>query len=191
MIHLRRSAQLIAMFFVLGLSACAPAASSTAAPFVPPAAQPLPSSTPAPAPTVLLQASPALAALTGTPTAPGIPTALPAAACTNALTFVQDLTIPDGSAIPPGAAIDKQWLVANSGTCSWDATYRFNLVGGEALGAASEQALYPARAGKQAVLRITFVAPLEAGTYQSAWQAFAPDGTAFGDPVYMTINVSP
>ena len=56
---------------------------------------------------------------------------------------------------------------------------------------APEQALYPARAGGQATLRITFTAPLDAGTYQSAWQAFNPDGAAFGDAIFMTINVSP
>jgi hypothetical protein len=107
------------------------------------------------------------------------------------LTFSQDLTIPDGSIIQPGASIEKEWLVTNSGTCNWDAFYRLKLVSGESLGAPVEQALFPARAGGQANLRIIFTAPLVTGTYQSAWQAFSPDGTAFGDAVFMTINVSP
>jgi hypothetical protein len=54
----------------------------------------------------------------------------------------------------------------------------------------SARPLYPARSGTQATLKLTFIAPLEIGTYQSAWQAFAPDGSAFGEAVYMTIVVS-
>jgi len=85
--------------------------------------------------------------------------------------------------------LEKEWLVTNSGTCHWDSGYRLKLVGGEAMGAPLELALHPARAGTQATVRISFTAPLLAGTYQSAWQAFAPDGTPFGDAIYMTINV--
>jgi hypothetical protein len=109
--------------------------------------------------------------------------------CTNDLTFVQDITVPDGTLIQPGGTIEKQWLVANSGTCDWDASYRLRLVDGDALGTAAEQALYPARAGSQAVLQIIFTAPLEAQIYQSAWQAFAPDGSAFGQRVFLQILV--
>jgi methionine-rich copper-binding protein CopC len=54
-----------------------------------------------------------------------------------------------------------------------------------------EQALYPARAGAQAKLRILFTAPQAAGTYQSSWQAIAPDGTAFGAVVSIQITISP
>ena len=72
----------------------------------------------------------------------------------------------------PGSTLDKQWLVQNSGDCNWDARYRLRLISGDALGAATEQALYPARAGTQATLRILFTAPQEAGDYVSEWQAF-------------------
>ena len=57
------------------------------------------------------------------------------------------------------------------------------------MGAPNEQALYPARAGTQATLRIVLTAPQTTGTYESAWQAIAPDGTAFGEPVYVDLNV--
>lgn len=188
MFPLSRFLSFTASLCLLGSSACAPVATPSTGLFVPPAAQPLPSATSQAAPTLLLETPLA------SPPAASSPVAVPTTAtvaCTNNLTFNQDLTIPDGSAVQPGSQIDKQWLVTNSGTCSWDASYRFSFVGGDTLGAAAEQALYPARAGTQAVLRILFTAPLEAGTYQSAWQAFSPDGSAFGDAVYMTILVSP
>ncbi len=109
--------------------------------------------------------------------------------CTNDLTFVDDITYEDNTVVFSNQSIDKQWLVQNSGTCNWDATYRLVLVGGEAQGAQTESPLYPARAGAQATLRVIFSAPLTAGLYQSAWQAYAPDGFAFGDTIYVIIIV--
>lgn len=116
---------------------------------------------------------------------------LPVSPCRNNLQFLEDLTIPDGTLVAPGSLLDKQWRVKNSGDCHWDSRYRLRLVNGEALGATPEQALYPARAGTEAVLRIQFTAPLEAGVYRSEWQAYAPDNTPFGDPVFIEIIVSP
>jgi hypothetical protein len=171
----------IFVFPGLILTACAPR--PTPALFIPPADQTesIPTST---QPFQATLPPPPL-----TPTNTPIVTAAPTT-CLNDLTFVQDLTVPDGSIILPGGGIDKQWLVQNSGTCNWDASYRFKLIGGDSLGAQAEQALFPARAGGQATLRILFTAPLVIGTYQSAWQAFAPDGTPFGDTVFMQIIVS-
>ena len=182
-------ARLVSACALLLLSACAPAATST--PFIPPAApvQASLTSPPAPLPTADTP-SPFPATSTTAPGSSPTPSITPTAGpCANGLSYLQDLTIPDGSIVQPGATIEKQWLVSNSGSCNWDASYRFKFVSGDLLGATAEQALYPARAGTQATLRITFIAPLETGTYQSAWQAFAPDGTPFGDAVYMTINV--
>jgi hypothetical protein len=111
--------------------------------------------------------------------------------CTHGLSFVDDLTVPDGTSFSPGASIDKQWLVQNSGTCHWDATYRLKLVRGNPLGAVDDQPLFPARAGTQATIRIVFTAPAEAGAYESAWQAVDPDGNLFGDLIFMQIVVTP
>lgn len=77
----------------------------------------------------------------------------------------------------------------NSGSCNWDASYRLKWIGGDPLGAAAEQVLYPARTGTQATIRIFFTAPTSPGTHQSAWQAYSPDGIAFGDPVYVEMVV--
>jgi len=104
--------------------------------------------------------------------------------------FIEDLTIPDGTVTSPGEALDKRWLVENNGSCNWDADYRLQLSAGQDLGAQTVQALYPARSGSRATIRIVFKAPLESGGYRSAWQAFAADGTAFGDPIFIDIQVS-
>jgi hypothetical protein len=172
-----RLAILSILFFTLG--ACAPKPAPTF--FLPP--------------TESLQLIPLPATqATATSSAIVVPTILvptPTPPCTDNLSYIQDLTIPDGTNVSSGQIIDKQWLVTNSGTCDWDARYRLKLVSGAELGAAIEQALYPARAGTQATLRILFTAPSDAGTYSSAWQAFGPEGTAFGDTIYIQIVVPP
>jgi hypothetical protein len=123
---------------------------------------------------------------------PTIAPTLDAKTCVNDLNFIEDLTIPDNSFVTYGATIDKQWLVQNSGTCDWNAGYRFIHIGGADLGAPGEISLFPSRAGAQAVIQIDFTAPFTDGEYESAWQAFAPDGFAFGDPLYIRVNaVSP
>ena len=186
----RPSLLAIPLALTLLLSACA--SRSTAAPFIPPAAESsVPTqnatSTPNSSPVALPTFTVAPPIVSPSPTIALVPTS---ATCANNLTFVQDLTVPDGTIVQPGGTVEKQWLVTNSGTCNWDSSYRMKFTGGDTLGAVAEQALYPARAGTQATLKITFTAPLEAGTYRSAWQAFAPDGSSFGDAVYMTIVVS-
>jgi len=137
--------------------------------------------------------SPTVPAATATYTPPPAletPIATAAPACTDNLTFQEDLTIPDGTLVTPGELLDKQWRVLNSGTCNWDASYRLELLSGPAMDANPEQALYPARSGTAAVIRILFTAPAEAGVYQSAWQAVDPEGNRFGDPIYIQIVVA-
>jgi len=168
-------------------SACTPRATQT--PFIPPTAQ-----VPLIEPAFIITPTQAIVQVQNTPLPTiVIPTAtVNAADCINNLTYISDITVPDGTSVAYGASIDKQWLVQNSGTCSWNAEYRLRHVGGAVLGAPEELALYPARSGTQATLQITFTAPFTDGDYESAWQAFDPAGIAFGDLVYMRINaVSP
>jgi hypothetical protein len=166
--------------FIFCTSACVSQPAPT--PFRPPTqlppTQPLATTTPVPS---FFTPAP-------TPTETITPTPEP---CTNILSFVDDLTVPDGTSFFAGAVIDKQWLVQNSGTCNWDASYRLKWVGGSTLSAVEEQSLFPARAGTQATLRVQFTAPAEAGSYESSWQAIDPDGNFFGDLIFMKIVVTP
>jgi len=131
---------------------------------------------------------------TPTPTASNLsqgfsPTATPS--CVDDLHFVEDLTIPDGSSVPPGETIDKRWLVNNAGTCNWGASYRLRLIKSpEGLDMPQELALYPARGGTQAVIRLLFSAPNQPGTYRSAWQAYNPQGEPFGDTLFVEFAVA-
>ncbi len=109
--------------------------------------------------------------------------------CTDGLQFQDDLTVPDGSLILPGAQVDKRWRVVNSGTCNWNELYRLKFSSGFEFAGTYEVALFPARSGTQAMIRLVFPAPEEPGTYRTAWQAYNPIGEPFGDIIYMEIVV--
>jgi hypothetical protein len=172
---------LITVLILVFFSACSPA--STATPFRPPTAQ-----APLIEPTLIIQPTQEIAVVESTPLPTIFPTTNPAD-CVNDLTFLEDLTIPDNMFATFGLALDKQWLVENSGTCHWNSAYRLRNIGGAALGSSEEIALYPARAGTPARIQILFTAPFAEGVYESAWQAIDPNGNAFGDPIYIRIAV--
>lgn len=109
--------------------------------------------------------------------------------CINNLHFLSDVTIPDGMIVNPGSTIDKRWSVENNGTCDWDKNYKLQLIEGDALGAETEQNLFPARSGAQVEILIRFIAPNEEGRYLSSWKAVDPKGNAFGEAIYMEIIV--
>jgi hypothetical protein len=166
------------------LSACTSAPTPT--PFRPPTVEP-----PLIEPTLIIQPTKPVVITESTlpPTIAIHPTANPKD-CTNDLSFINDVTIPDNTFVTYGSNVDKQWLVQNSGTCNWDASYRLRHLGGAALGAAEEAMLYPARAGTQATIQIMFAAPFTDGVYESAWQAYDPNGNPFGQPIYIRITVA-
>ena len=171
----------VGVLILVSVSACSPATTPT--PFRPPTAQ-----APLIEPTFIIQPTQQVVVIESTPLPTVFPTINPAE-CTNDLTFLEDLTIPDNMFATFGLTLDKQWLVENSGTCNWNSAYRLRNIGGAALGASEEIALYPARAGTQATLRILFTAPFAEGVYESAWQAIDANGSPFGDPIYIRIAV--
>ncbi len=122
---------------------------------------------------------------------PDASSALPTATapCLNSARFLADLTIPDGTVVAAGETIDKRWSVENDGTCDWGPGYRLVQVAGEGLIGPEEVALFPARAGASAVWQVVLQAPEAPGEYMSQWQARAPDGTLFGDLVYLIVVV--
>ena len=186
-VRLFPSRNLFAVISILLLaSACSPFPTTT--PFIPPTEQaPLiePTFIIQPTRQVIVQPSPLPTIEIASTLAP----TLSPEECTNNLKFVTDATVPDNSVYNQGELIDKQWLVENNGTCNWDSNYRLRHTNGNALGAPEEIALYPARAGTQATIRIIFNAPFSADFFVSEWQAIAPDGTSFGDPIYIKVNV--
>jgi len=90
----------------------------------------------------------------------------------------------------PGEALDKRWSVSNSGSCDWGPDYRLAQVGTSEIQGPAEVALFPAGAGSTAVWEVALVAPAAPGEYLGRWQARAPDGSLFGDEVFVLIVVA-
>jgi hypothetical protein len=125
-----------------------------------------------------------------------------AATCTDDSEFVSDVTVPDGTTFEPGTVFRKIWRIRNSGTCTWDAGYRFAFLAGDRMSGPrstplgtldrlpQSPPLFPViRPGEEIELSVTLIAPSEAGTYTGQWQLFAPDGTPFGTRPYVLIAV--
>jgi hypothetical protein len=184
MLRLMLNRKQILLMIILAATACSPF--PTATPFIPPTNQaPLIESTliiiPTQAETLQKVEIPL----------PTVISTVDQSDCVNNLTFIEDISIPDNSFVSFGSIIEKQWLVKNSGTCSWNAGYSLRHSGGALLGAPEEIALFPARSGSQAILQVIFTTPFEEGIYESAWQAFDPAGLPFGDPIYLRILATP
>jgi hypothetical protein len=134
--------------------------------------------------------TPAPEAPTSAPTAPGAPGGpQPTELCTNEAVYLEDLTVPDGTIVSPGQRLDKRWAVRNTGSCNWNAAYRLVPLGESEFSAPEAVALYPARAGEVATLQVVLDAPGSPGEYASRWQPQAPDGSLFGEPVFVFVLV--
>jgi len=148
--------------------------------------------TPTPAPTATATATPA----GPTPT----PTATPPGACLDGMDFVEDLTFDDeGMTNPPqfqpGEDFEKGWRLRNAGTCTWDPRYYMAPTGGNSsqasMGGKPTFIVGTVEPGKTYDLFVNLVAPQNPGTHMGFWNLFAPSNTAFGDRVWVGIEVVP
>lgn len=125
--------------------------------------------------------------ITGTTPGAAVGGAAPTASCYG-LTFVSDVSIPDNTQMDPGKTFTKTWKVKNSGSCAWDAGFRFQNTGGEAMGSTvSLPSAVPA--GQTYDISVPMTAPDKTGTLRSNWRMATAGGQVFGDEVYVVIVV--
>jgi len=126
--------------------------------------------------------------LTGT--TPGAPLGgVAATASCYGLTFVSDVTIPDNTQMSPGKAFTKTWKVKNAGSCAWDAGFKFQNTGGEAMGATAFTLPAAVPAGQTYDISVPMTAPNKTGTLRGNWRMANATGQAFGDEVFVVIVV--
>jgi len=153
---------------------------------------PLPTSTPE----VVASATPTMPppATFSPPTAPAASNGSGGDACLLA-NFVSE-TIPDGQIMQPGENFWKTWRIKNSGSCTWDSTYKVVHYSGDLMGGLYE---YPfpgvAAPGEEIDISIYMKAPSETGSFKSNWMIQSPWGGTFGvgeysEPFYVQVNVS-
>jgi hypothetical protein len=144
-----------------------------------PSDTPVPTLTPAPT-------FPPLATSTGgTPFVSG-PTIAPTTGCYG-LAFVSDVTIPDNTAVTPGQQFTKTWRVRNTGTCAWDAGFKFAFVSGDPMGGTTQTLAAAVPAGTETNISVPMTAPNKSGAIQGYWRMSTAAGQFFGDQVYVLV----
>jgi hypothetical protein len=148
-----------------------------------------PTETPAPAPTAT---QPAVAA---SPAPTATATNAPAQSCTLSASYVSQ-TIPDGTIFTPGEQFTQNWQIKNTGTCTWDSSYKLVFWDGDTIGGAYSYNLPGyAAPGETLDIPVVFTAPDADGEYTGYWKIQSPWGTSFGvgqydQPFYAKIVVS-
>ena len=148
-----------------------------------------PSDTPVPTLTSAPTFPPLATSTAGTPLA--APTSSGGSTTTSCygLTFVSDVTIPDNTQMTAGKTFTKTWKVLNSGSCAWDAGFKFALTGGNAMGGTTVTLPTSVASGAQYDISVSMTAPSASGTSQGNWRMSTAGGEFFGNEVFVIISV--
>jgi hypothetical protein len=115
--------------------------------------------------------------------------AIPTSSC-NMMSYVNDVTIPDNTPTTPGQTFTKTWKVKNSGSCAWEAGYKFAFTGGDAMSGATYTLPQSVPANSQVDISVAMTAPSKTGSIRGNWRMSTATGQFFGDEVYLVILVS-
>lgn len=104
--------------------------------------------------------------------------------------FVADLSVEDGTNVIPEQNFVKIWKMRNEGTTAWPECTRLIFVGGDKISNV-ESILVPAiEPNAEVDIAVDMVAPSKPGRYVTYWRLTSPDGTRFGQRVWVDIIVS-
>ena len=152
------------------------------------AAPKTPSSTPTMLPTFAPEATSSGVAIT-LPAATQPAGMSPTASCYQ-LRFVSDVTIPDNTQMAPGQSFTKTWRVINTGSCAWEAGFKFTFVGGEQMSGTTYTLPSAVAVNAETNISVPMVAPTnKTGSLRGNWRMQTAGGTYFGDEVYVLIVV--
>jgi polar amino acid transport system substrate-binding protein len=124
---------------------------------------------------------------------PPTPTPTPAP-CINSMKWVADLNYDDQGmksppALQPGQKFTKTWRVRNSGTCPWQPSFYLDFVSGTRMGGQPVAVGKTVAVGATADLSVNLTAPTAPGVYQGIWQMRDNKGVAFGERIWVGIQV--
>jgi hypothetical protein len=118
----------------------------------------------------------------------GVGAASPTASCYR-LSYVNDVGIQDNTSMTPGQTFTKTWKVRNSGTCAWDAGFKFAFTGGDAMGGVTYTLPSSVPANAEIDISVNMTAPNKTGPVRGNWRISTAAGQFFGDEVYVAIQV--
>jgi len=133
------------------------------------------------------------------PTAtPSQPVAPAPPACIDGMAFVADLNYDDKNmtappAFQPSQGFTKSWRARNSGNCDWAADYSLRFIFGNTpaaqMGGKTIVTGKVVKPGDTIDLSANLIAPGVYGVYQGFWQMYNSAGQAFGERMWVGINV--
>ncbi|NHZ71673.1 MAG: transporter substrate-binding domain-containing protein [Aquificales bacterium] len=118
--------------------------------------------------------------------------------CIDDATWVEDLSYNDQNMtnlpqLAPGEKFRKGWQMRNSGTCTWDSTYRLDYDEGNSPASRMNGAPVYVQgivAPEQTYdLWVDLVAPLQPGEYVGFWHMINGENLAFGSRVWVAVDV--
>ncbi len=107
----------------------------------------------------------------------------------DSATFTSYETLPDGSVVSPGQSLVKTWRMQNTGTSTWGSGYQLAFISGEQMGAPDAVDVPTTPPGGTVDLSVNLTAPTSPGQYQGYWRLRNPNGTYFGDTIWVKIRV--
>lgn len=148
-----------------------------------------PTDTPVPTLTASATFAPFTASTAGTLPVVSQPTVAATASCYQ-MRFVSDVTVPDNTQMAPGQAFTKTWKVRNTGSCAWEAGFKFAFTGGDAMNGATYTLPSSVSANTEIDISVAMVAPTnKTGAIRGNWRMSTAAGQFFGDEVYVIIVV--
>ena len=148
------------------------------------------SATEPPATEVATQAPAVTSTATGQPVAQVTNAQGTTVALCDSLQFVADVNVPDGTNLSPGQDFVKTWRVKNTGSCTWDATYKLVYAGyADKMSGQWQPLTQVVQPGQEVELSVSFKAPDSIGEYLSAWQMANGKGVTFPEAIYVKVIV--
>jgi len=105
--------------------------------------------------------------------------------------FVSDVSIEDGTSVNPEQAFVKIWRMRNESTAPWPENTRLSFVGGDKLSSIEAVSVPAIEPGSEVDIAVDMTAPSKPGRYVGYWRLLTPDGTRFGQRVWVDIIVVP
>ncbi len=108
----------------------------------------------------------------------------------NKLVYISDVTIPDNTVVTPGQAFTKTWRVQNTGSCPWTTSYKFALIGGDAMSGQTLTLPQIVNPNTQYEISIPLTAPTDkTGTLTGTWRMSDASGVYFGDALTVVVVI--
>src|SRR5690606_33274277 len=85
--------------------------------------------------------------------------------------FVADITVPDGTDFQPNTSFNKIWRIRNTGTSTWDSSYKLEFQSGDQMSGPNEASLpHSVNPGEEVDISVNLVSPNNIGHYRGYWK---------------------